>query len=120
MTFVRAFPNGHADYLRAFFVDDECNYISSVLLAGSNREIIELGAKKVLEAAVVAGATGIILARGVSPLTTGLSPEERNKANEVSCLVKLVDIFLLDYIIVDQPEAKGLYSLDSRDRYERS
>lgn len=118
-TFVRTFADEGEDYLRAFFVDDRCTYLSSKLLARSTLEILNLRAERLFDEAMLAGASGIILARGIHPSTDTLSPDERCKADAIYSQAQENGVHLLDYIIVGQAHEKGLFAVRPLKRCER-
>lgn len=115
--FVRAFgPTGSGDVLRAFFVGDDCSYLQGAIVARSTAEILALCARDLLHMASVAGAAGVILARGVAASTTSISEAERTNANQLKQVAEELGIYLLDYVIVRESSERGLFAIHRADR----
>lgn len=113
--FIRTFPIiGGASFLRAVFVDEQCRYLGNELIARDENEIREFDQIELLEAGFRAGATGIILARGIDDADVPLPQDEVAKARRLKALGEDVGIYVLDYLVVSPTDSHGLFAIRKR------
>lgn len=113
--FVRNLPvPGGEDFLRAVFVDEDCRYVGNKLIASNQQQLSNFDPVQVLEAAFLAHAAGVILARGSSRVNFELSPDEVIKARKLKVLGESLSIYVLDYVILGENSEHGLFALHPR------
>ncbi|MCW3796508.1 hypothetical protein OMW55_01615 [Sphingomonas sp. BN140010] len=115
--FVRNFPVT-GSYLRVLFVDGDCGLIDSALLASSDHGVLAIDGRKVLEDAYLIGASAFILVRGLKSPTARLPMREIDMAKSLRALSESVNVFLLDYIVIDGSGEKGLFAVRDADRFQ--
>jgi len=79
--------------------------------------VLAVDGRKLLEDAYLIGAPGYILVRGIASSTARLSMRELDMAKSLRALSESVNVFLLDYIVIDGSGEKGLFALRDADRF---
>ncbi|GLR48155.1 hypothetical protein GCM10007925_18680 [Sphingomonas astaxanthinifaciens DSM 22298] len=101
--------------LRAVFIDQNCVYLGSTLIAESEAAIRDYDPRAVLDAAFVAGAAGFVLGKANVAESLDLEKNELAKARWLLWEGERVNLYLLDYLIVHRMDVGGrAYTLERR------